>query len=402
MKLKKLVPQTLINYGKHLPTAVAANLKYGFPSDGIKVIGVTGTDGKTTTVNMIYQVLKAAGKKVSMVSTINAVLGDEKLDTGFHVTNPDPMALQSYISKAKAAGSEYLVLEVTSHGLDQFRVWGIHFEIGVITNITHEHLDYHKTFDNYLQAKAKLIQKANWAVLNYDDKSFSRLKNLAVGKVISYGRDKSAEININKLKIKTNLAGEYNELNAAAAIGVAQIIGINQKVAQDALLKMPQLTGRMEEIPNKLGVRIVVDFAHTPNALESALMSLRPLTKKRLISVFGAASLRDEKKRPMMGKISGRLADITVLTDEDPRFEDSMIIINQIAVAVEKVGGKEGKNLFKIPDRAKAIYEAIKMAKPGDTVGIFGKGHETSMNYQGVEKPWSDRKAVEMAVKSIK
>lgn len=389
-RLRKFIPHELVNYGKHLPTAVLANLKYGYPSRGLKIIGVTGTDGKTTTVNMIYQILKDQGLKVSMISTIKAVIGDKNYDTGFHVTNPTHFDLQRYIKQAKSAGSEYLVLEVTSQGLAQFRTWGINFDIGVITNITPEHLDYHKTFDKYLLAKAKLIKHSKWAVLNKDDKNFDRLKTLVKkGRVISYAISGQADINSKGLGINLKLPGDYNISNALAALAVGQILNLNLAAAVTALNNFENLEGRMEEIKNKKGIKIIIDFAHTPNALENALKTLRKSTTGRLISVFGAASERDENKRPLMGKISATLADITVLTDEDPRFENSLKIINEIA------GDFYGEqNLFKEPDRAKAIDLAISLAKPGDTVGIFGKGHEKSMNYRGVEKPWSDKQAV--------
>src|SRR3990167_1156363 len=184
--IKKFIPRSVINYGKHLPKAILANIKYGFPGKKLKVIGVTGTDGKTTTVNMIYQILKDAGKKVSMISTINAVIGGYEYDTGFHVTSPEPAMIQKFLSQSVKNGDEFMVLEVTSHALDQFRVWGIPFEIGVITNITHEHLDYHKTFADYFRAKLKLVQNAKVAVVNQKIKESWEDKG---SKVITFGLD---------------------------------------------------------------------------------------------------------------------------------------------------------------------------------------------------------------------
>jgi UDP-N-acetylmuramoyl-L-alanyl-D-glutamate--2,6-diaminopimelate ligase len=395
--LRKLIPNSAINYGKHLPTAVLANLKYGFPSRKIVVVGVTGTDGKTTTVNMLYQILKNAGKKVSMISTINAVVGDKTYDTGFHITNPTHFDLQGYIAQATKAGSEILVLETTSQGLVQFRTWGVKFDIGVITNITHEHLDYHKTWENYFNAKAKLIKDVRVAVLNKDEKHFERLSKLTKGKIVSFGLHKNANFNPSKFPLKIKLPGEYNLLNAEAAAAVAVNLGIDAKTIKETLNNFSSLEGRMEEIPNNLGIKIIVDFAHTPNALEQALKTLRKGTKGKLIAVFGAASERDIKKRPLMGAISAQYADLTVLTDEDPRFEDSLKIIEEIAKGAIESGAKEGETLYKEPDRTKAIKLALELAKKGDLVGIFGKGHERSINYQGVEKPWSDKKAVEDA-----
>lgn len=371
-----------------------ANIQYGFPSKKLRVIGVTGTDGKTTTVNIIYQILKDAGKKVSMISTINAVIGNKTYDTGFHVTSPASRDIQKFLKLSQQAGDEFVVLEVTSHALEQFRVWGINFEVGVITNITHEHLDYHGTFEKYLQAKAKLIKNAKYALLNRDDENFNRLKDMASGKVQTFGLDKDADLNPVNFPLRLKIPGEYNIYNALAAALVGQVLGLEEKVIQNSLQNFTGLPGRMEEIKNNKGIKVFVDFAHTPNALENALKALRPLASGKLIAVFGCASQRDIQKRPLMGEIAGKLADITVLTDEDPRFEDRNKIIEEIAQGSYSEGAEEGSSLFKEPDRKKALALALNLAKKGDVVGIFGKGHEETMNYKGIEKPWSDREVV--------
>lgn len=393
--IRQLIPQKAINLLRHYPTAVLANIIHNFPSKRITVIGVTGTDGKTTTTNMIYAILKSAGKKVSMVSTINAEIAGKTYDTGFHVTNPDPLMLQKFIAQAVKAGDEYLVLEVTSHGLDQFRAWGVKFDLGVVTNITHEHLDYHRTWENYFTAKAKLIKKVKIAVLNREEKHFERLKKLTSGKVVSFGLHKTADFYPLKFPFKLNLPGEYNILNALAAAAVAVNLGIDSRVIKNALQNFSSLEGRMEEIKNSQGLKIVVDFAHTPNALENALKTLKSQTKGRIISVFGCAGKRDIEKRALMGEVSARLADVTVITAEDPRGEIDLIN-RMILEGAKKSGGILDKNVFIIPDRRTAIETAItQIAKKGDTVGIFGKGHEKSLNIDGnSEIPWSDQKAV--------
>ena len=400
-KIRQFIPNSLVNYGKHLPTAVLANLKYGFPSRKMTVIGVTGTDGKTTTVNMIYEILRMDSRfrgndksNVAMISSINAVLDGKEYDTGFHTTSPSPFQLQKYIKMAKKAGVEILVLEVTSHGLAQFRNWGIKFDIGVITNITHEHLDYHGSWENYFKTKAKLLKNVRVAIVNHDEGHFTRLAKLTKGQLVSFGLHKGADFNPRKFPLNLKIPGDFNLLNALAASAVCVNLGIDSKRIRQTLANFSLPSGRMEEIENNRGLKIVIDFAHTPNALENALKTLRRQTKERLISVFGCASERDVQKRSLMGAVSGKLADITVLTDEDPRFEDPIKIIDKIAEGAYKCGAKDGENLFKEPDRQKAIKLAIEMAKKGDVVGIFGKGHEKSMNYQGVEKPWSDREAV--------
>lgn len=394
-EIRSLVPKWVINYGKHFPAAVLANVKYGFPGRKIRVIGVTGTDGKTTTVNMIYRILKDAGKKVSLVSTINAEIAGKSYDTGFHVTSPDPQMVQKFLRQAVDHGDEFLVLEVTSHALDQFRVWGIPFEVGVITNITREHLDYHKTLENYRRAKLRLIRGVKTAVVNQKIREIGEIG----GKVVTFGLDKG-DFNQKRIGLKLKMPGGYNIENALAALVVASVLGIAEKAARKSLENFTSLPGRMEEIKNNRGIKVVVDFGHTPNALEQALKTLRPETKGRLIAVFGAAGERDRGKRPFMGETAGKMADVVILTDEDPRFEDGNKIVESLAEGVVKAGKHLGKNLFIERDREKAIKMALHLAKRGETVGIFGKGHERSMSYRGAERPWSDQATVRKELKN--
>lgn len=394
INFRRLIPDFLVNYGKHLPEAVMANFLYGFPSSTLRVIGVTGTDGKTTTVNMIYRILKEAKKKVSMVSTIGAEVGGRIYDTGFHVTTPPSFNIQKYLELAKDHGDKFVVLEATSHALSQFRVWGVRFEVGIITNVTHEHLDYHRSFETYLETKSKLIRDVKWAVLNYDDPNFGKLSQKTLGRVVSFGLSNRADFNPSSFSLHLKLPGDFNMLNALAAAAASSLVGVDREIIKKALESFTTLSGRMEEIKNSRGIKIVVDFAHTPNGLEQALKTLKIQNKGRLIAVFGAAGERDKDKRPMMGRVAASLADMVIVTDEDPRFEDRNEIIEEIAQGVKVGGGVEGKTFLKEPDRFKAIEMALKLAKRGDTVGIFGKGHEKSMSYQGVEKSWSDKEAV--------
>ncbi|MBI2596977.1 UDP-N-acetylmuramoyl-L-alanyl-D-glutamate--2,6-diaminopimelate ligase [Candidatus Daviesbacteria bacterium] len=382
--------QKLKNIFYHLPQAFIANILYGFPSNGMTIVGVTGTDGKTTTTNLIYKILKDSGKKVSMISTINAVIGGKTYDTGFHVTSPDPFTLQKFIRNAKNSGDNYLALEVTSHALDQYRFWGINFTVGVITNITHEHLDYHQTFENYFKTKLKLIKYAKWRVVNENLKGDWGDRGSKGNGVVTFGSSGP--------KLNLKLIGDYNLENAYASLAVAKVLGIDAESAQRSVEGFTGIPGRMEEVKNNRGIKIFVDFAHTPNALKQALKALRPKAYGRLIVVFGAASERDILKRPIMGEIAAKEADMTILTDEDPRHEDRNKILNEIAGGAMMAGAKDGINLFKEPDRAKAIKLAITLAKKGDIIGIFGKGHEKSINYRGVETPWSDFEAVKKAL----
>ncbi len=396
--LKKNVPQQVINDFYHKPKAVLANVAYQFPARKLTVIGVTGTDGKTTTTNMIYKILKDAGKKVSMVSTINAEIAGKKYDTGFHVSSPDPFTVQKFANDAVKNKDEYLVLEVTSHAIDQYRFWGIKFDIGVITNITQDHLDYHKTLKNYFETKLKLLKNVKYAVINENLKS--QVKDRTAKKVITFGFN-AGDFNQKDLKLKLKMIGDYNVENALAALGVASVLNIDSAKAAKTLESFTSLKGRMEEINNKQGIKIFIDFASTANGLEQSLKALKKITQGRLISVFGSAGLRDVGKRAKMGDISTKLADFSIITSEDPRgyLEE---INQQIVSGIDQKKYKENEDYFVIEDRKEAIEFAIKkLAKPGDTIGIFGKGHETSMNLDGnKEIPWSDVEAVKSALSS--
>lgn len=384
----------------HLIIAFFAVLVNGYPARKLKVIGITGTDGKTTTSSLIYHILNSAGKKVSLITSVSAKIGDKEYDTGFHVTTPDPKAVQKFIKKAVSIGSEYLVLETTSHALDQNRVFGCNYLIGVITNVTHEHLDYHKTYKNYLNTKAKLFKKVKYSVINIDDKSYEYLKKVASGQVITYGLNKG-NYNLKNFKFETRLPGTYNKYNCLAAISATKSLGIDDTTIKKAVLSFKPVIGRMDEVKNDQSasrrIKIIIDFAHTPNALEVALKTATGMTKNqgKLISVFGSAGLRDETKRPLMGNAASSNADVIVLTAEDPRTENVNDIIEQIAS-----GCKKAKLLYKIPDRQEAINFAInEIAKPNDLVIITGKGHEKSMCFGKTEYPWSDYEAVQKAFK---
>jgi UDP-N-acetylmuramoyl-L-alanyl-D-glutamate--2,6-diaminopimelate ligase len=399
----------------HLVVAFFSVLYFRYPAKKLKVIGVTGTDGKTTTIYLISHILKKAKKKNAFVSSVGAQIGDKEIDTGFHVTTPSSFPLQKLLRKIANQGYEYVVLEATSHGLDQHRLFGCHFSVGVVTNVTHEHLDYHQTYENYLRTKAKLFRGVKVAVLNRDDKSFKYLDTkiqrykpcLPAGrdtKRVTYGIREKADFTPKNFKFKTSLPGEYNQYNCLAAIAVTSSLDIPEDIIRQAIASFEGLKGRMEEIDEGQDFKVYVDFAHTPNALEQVLKSLKKqLTKRRrLIAVFGSAGLRDRLKRPVMGEIAARLADITVLTAEDPRTENVDKIIDQIAQGCLKERGIEKKTFFRAPDRGEAIRFAIKKAKKGDIVAILGKGHEKSMCFGETEYPWSDQKEVRRALKKLK
>lgn len=374
---RSLIPNWIVNTFWHLPKAVLANIIYRFPSRKLVVIGITGTSGKTSTAHLLHHILTTAGYKTALISTIIVKIGDKQIPTGLHVTNPDPFTLQKLLRKIVNKRYKYVVLEVTSHGLDQHRCWGCQFTYGILTNITHEHLDYHQTMANYRQAKLKLIKQTKIAVLNQTNSSFPLAKKTAKKKVITF-------------------SGQFDQANLNAASAVAEDLGLKKKLIDKALKTFPGILGRMETVYNKQ-FRIIIDFAHKPDALKQALNHLRGLVEGegRLISVFGSAGLRDKLKRPMMGEISGDLADITILTAEDPRTEDVNQIIKEIYQGCKQA---QAKKVYQEPDRQKAINLAVKLARPGDIVALFGKSHEQSMCFGKIEHPWSEHQAVKKAL----
>lgn len=344
---------------------------YGKPSEKIKVIGVTGTKGKTTTAHLIYHILNESGKKTGLVSSITAIVGSKEKDTGFHVTSPDVISLHKFLKEMVDAGCKYAVLEVSSHGIDQKRVAGVNFEVGVLTNIAPEHLDYHKTFKEYKKVKMSFVNSARYKVIAPTE---------------------------TKLQI---LPGKFNNLNAEVAILAVGHLGLGKDNSLKAIKSFKLPKGRLEEIENNLGFRIFIDFAHTPDSLEAALNYFRTLTKGRVISVFGCAGERDVKKRRKMGRISGRLSDISVFTAEDPRTE-SLTDIFRLMKKDLPAGRQGAKNFVTIPERGEAIAYALAIAKKGDIVAFMGKGHEGSMAYKGFEHPWNEKFEIENFIKRNK
>ncbi len=387
----------------HLLVAFVANTWFNFPGKKLTVIGITGTDGKTTTVNLIYHILHEAKLNVSVISTVGATIHGKTLPLGFHVTTPSSIKLIKFLKQAvdnlHAEKQNYLVLEVTSHSLDQHRVWGIPFTVGGITNVTHEHLDYHKTYKNYVKTKAKLLQRAKTAIVNVDDASFTLLKPLLENKkYVTYGIKNKADITPKTFPFKTNLPGEYNKYNILLAAAVCKQLGVSDEKIKKAIATYSPPIGRTEIVYNK-DFTVMIDFAHTPNAFEQLLPAIKPQVTGRLIHVFGSAGLRDAKKRPLMGKASGEYADIIVLTAEDPRSESVEDIMAQIESGIDEKRKKEIQ-IIKVPRREDAIEKAISLAKKGDFVLLTGKAHEKSMNYGHGEEPWSEHEAVKKAVEN--
>ncbi|MGB9883177.1 MAG: Mur ligase family protein [Microgenomates group bacterium] len=372
----------------HFLVAALANFYYGFPSKKIKVIGVTGTDGKTTTTNLIAHILKENGKKVSFISTVYAQVAGKVYDVGLHVTTPSSFMIQKFLHQAVTNGNEYFVLETTSHALDQNRVWGVSYQIGVITNITHEHLDYHKNYLNYLKTKEKLLWMAKKGVVNFKGKEFKYFDKKLKNKLFDY----YPKIKIIK-KYFPNLE-KFNQENYAAALTVCKLLGLSEFEIVSAMKSFQLPKGRLDVVYDK-EFKVIIDFAHTPNAFAQLLPEIRKKYLKnngRLIHVFGSAGLRDPFKRPKMGEISSRFSDYIILTEEDYRTEKLVDICNQIASGIKKTAYKI------IEKRDEAIKQAILMAKKDDVVVLTGKAHEKSLCRGKIEYPWDEHQAVERAL----
>ncbi|MDE2590709.1 MAG: UDP-N-acetylmuramoyl-L-alanyl-D-glutamate--2,6-diaminopimelate ligase [Patescibacteria group bacterium] len=383
----------------HLFIAIGATVWFGFAGKKLKIIGITGTDGKTTTVNLIFHILKTAGKRVSMISTVGANIHGKDISLGFHVTNPASISLQRFLKLAaqRVLEDNFLVLEVTSHGLDQNRVWGIPFAIAGITNVTHEHLDYHKTYENYVKTKAKLLKVAPIGVINKDDKSYplltKELMRFTHKKIITYGLT-DADFTTQKYPYASLLPGDHNVYNCLLAIAICAELGIVEKDIRKGIETFVLPKGRTEVVYKK-DFTVMVDFAHTPNSFEKLLTWLRPQVKGRLIHVFGSAAKRDESKRPEMGRIAGMYDDIIILTSEDPRNENPQKIMDEIENGMQK---KKDLQVLRIVRREEAIIKAISLAQKGDLVVLTGKAHERSMNYGHGEEPWDEFAAVQKAL----
>ncbi len=426
------VPYLKVKDGR-LALAQLSAAFYDFPGKKLRVIGVTGTDGKTTTANLIYEILCAAGINAGMISTVSAQIGARALDTGFHVTTPEAPCVQRYLAEMVNEGISHVILEATSHGLEQQRVACCEFDLAVVTNITHEHLDYHGSYEAYRAAKGRLfselaithpkkIGNPRVAVLNMDDLSYEYLRHLVetlnpLAHIVSYGLQAEADLRGKKIiahpeglqfaayssefqaEFSSRLVGSYNVSNCLGAIAAATFgLGLEIEFAQQGIAKMAGIPGRMEMIDLGQDFLAIVDFAHTPNALQRALQTARQLTDKRVIAVFGSAGLRDRAKRGMMAEVSVNLADISIFTAEDPRIESLDEILAEMAEEALSQGANEGEAFLRIPDRGEAIRYAINQAKSGDVVIACGKGHEQSMCFGEIEYPWDDRTAMRAAL----
>ncbi|MBE2202601.1 MAG: UDP-N-acetylmuramoyl-L-alanyl-D-glutamate--2,6-diaminopimelate ligase [Anaerolinea sp.] len=407
---------------------------YGFPSQQLVVIGVTGTDGKSSTAQILFSVLQAAGLRAGMLSTIKAIIGEQEETLALHVTTPEAPIIQQYLRRMVDAELTHVVLETTSHALALGRVTAVAYDLAVVTNITHEHLDIHGSWENYFAAKRRLFEMAAarqaghgnqakealtpTAVLNRDDASFNLLQQVPVPQQLTYGLHETADIRASditytpagtqfilhpsSLILSSPLVGEFNVYNMLAAASVAHALHISPVAIQHGLESVPPISGRMERIDRGQSFTVIVDFAHTPISLEKAIGVARKMVAgrsgARIITVFGSAGQRDVAKRHLMAETSVRSADLTILTAEDPRTESLDEILALMAEGAQRGSGVENETFWRIPDRGQAIYFALTLAAPGDIVLICGKGHEQSMCFGSVEYPWDDRQATRHAL----
>jgi len=417
-KIYDIIKDSFIYQARKKLNGQIANFLYGYPSKDFFVIGVTGTNGKTTVVNLIHKILNDNLAKTVMISTANIKVGNEELKNTKKMTSLDIYDLQSILAIAKDSGCKVAVLEVSSHGMDQARFEGTDFDCAVLTNITHDHLDYHGTMGHYIDAKKRLFtyvlknHKANkYAVLPADDPvGRKRFDELAFDKKVNFSITGSSMLKAEKITflkdgtelifsylgksytLKTHLVGKFNVLNILAAIGVATNIGISIEKAIASVGQFMGVEGRMERLEHN-GMNYYVDFAHSPDALEKTLEYLAWIKwAGRLIVTFWAPGVRDKTKRPEMWKIVDQYADIAIATDDDPDTENRLEILQQLTQDMKNKS--EWRNLFILPERVLAIKFATEIAKPGDILMFAGKGHEAVQLTNFGKRKWSDKEEV--------
>lgn len=409
--VKKVIPRKTFKkiepYG-HWAEALLEQTAFGYPGRGLKIIGVTGTDGKTTTCTLITQMLRHSGKKVAMMTTISVDYGDGKGErpNPSRMTTLGSLQLVKQLKKIKQAGAEWLVLETTSQAMAQHRVAGVPYTVAVMTNISHEHLDYHGTFERYRDAKKMLFTQTNAnkqglqvGVINAEDPS-AELFAAAVKNPILYGVKKgdlraaglkltpsgstyTAKINDDTYRITCHLPGSFNVYNSLATVAVGRVIGLTKQQIEQGIASLGGVEGRMTRVDEGQDFEVIVDYAHTPESFEKIFKEVKPLATGRLIAVFGSAGRRDEAKRAEQGLVAGKYCDIVIATEEDDRDMDGQAILEQIASGAIKAGKTKDKSLLLVHQREAAVQKAIGLAKKGDIVLLLGKGHEKSILTNG-------------------
>ncbi|MEO6294644.1 MAG: UDP-N-acetylmuramoyl-L-alanyl-D-glutamate--2,6-diaminopimelate ligase [Candidatus Limnocylindria bacterium] len=401
------VPQLVVDRSRRA-LADAADAWFGRPSEKLRVIGITGTDGKTTSSVLAVELLRAGARRPGLMGTVAVDIGDERTPNDDRNTTPESLELQELLAQMVSAGNDSVVMEATSHGLALERTRNCRFDVGVVTSVTSEHLEFHGSLEAYRAAKARLIEEAPLAILNTDDDAFTFFRSRARQRVMTYGIDTDADLRATDLvadadgsrftlvapdwsgPISLPMPGRFNVSNALAALAIAHVEGVGWEVAAEALARTTGVPGRMERIDAGQSFAVVVDYAHTADSLAKVLRMLRPVTRGRLIAVIGSAGERDPTKRPAMGRVSAELSDLTIVTDEDPRLENPRFINEAIADGARAAGATDA-SLVVIDDRREAIGHAIGLAREGDVVLLAGKGHEASIFYGNEKLAWDDR-----------
>jgi UDP-N-acetylmuramoyl-L-alanyl-D-glutamate--2,6-diaminopimelate ligase len=401
------VPQIIVENSRIAMAKLAAEY-YNHPADGMVIVGITGTNGKTTTSYMLKAIAEQAGKKVGLIGTIKNLIGDEVLATSR--TTPESVELQAILRKMNDAGVDIVVMEVSSHSLDQERVHGIVFDVAVFTNLTQDHLDYHKTFDNYFAAKKKLFNSCINACFNTDDSYADAMMEGVTCPVTTFGITRNADIYAKNIDIKTTgvdftlnrgkesidinvpIPGLFSVMNALSAASAAFALGYSIEHIRAGLENMSPVAGRLESLPTHgRDFMVILDYAHSPDALENLLNTIRGFAQGRIVTLFGCGGDRDKGKRPIMGEIAGRLSDFLIVTSDNPRTENPTSIINMILEGVEKTGCE----YVVIENRYEAIEYALKNAKRNDCIVLAGKGHESYQEINGEKKVFDEKQIVE-------
>jgi len=408
------IPQIIVEDDR-LAMALLSCRFFGNPAKKLKMIGVTGTNGKTTITYMMKAMLEECGKKVGLVGTIHNMIGDREIYTSH--TTPESPDLNRFMRDMLSEGCEYLVIEVSSHSLDLKRVAGIEFDVGIFTNLTQDHLDYHKNFENYSAAKAMLFASSKVSILNMDDKAYVDMEKASAGKVMLYGTNTEADFSARniyvapggtdfdyfegdekKRKVKLRMTGDFNALNALSAIITVKTLNIDFEKCIRGLERIAAVDGRCQVLDTEgRGFSVILDYAHTPDSLESTISSVRGFAKKRIITVFGCGGNRDEKKRPIMGEISGRLSDFSIITSDNPRNEDPNDIIREIKVGMEETDGE----YTIIENRREAIKFALEIAEKDDIVILAGKGHETYQEIKDIKYDFDEKIVIKELLEEI-
>ncbi|HEX7173320.1 MAG TPA: UDP-N-acetylmuramoyl-L-alanyl-D-glutamate--2,6-diaminopimelate ligase [Candidatus Limnocylindria bacterium] len=409
------VPQLVVDRTRRA-LADAADAWFGRPSEQLTMIGVTGTDGKSTVTALAAEALWACRWHPGQIGTVSIGIFDDLEPNLARSTTPEALELQELLARMVEAGNDSVVMEATSHGLALERTRNCRFDVGVLTNVTSEHLELHGTVEGYRAAKARLVEEAPVSVLNVDDPAFDYFRDRARDRVLTYGIDADADLRATDLEadaggtrfhlrsprwegaVRTPLPGRFNVSNLLAALGVVEALGLDVHHAAAGLETTAGVPGRMERVDAGQPFAVIVDYAHTADSLRKVLEILRPITRGRLIVVFGSAGERDPSKRAPMGRVAAELADLAIVTNEDPRLEDPRTINEQIADGARAAGAREGETLWVIDDRQKAIGHAVGLAREGDVLLLAGKGHEQSIVVGTESRPWDDRVAAREAL----